>query len=259
MLLKKLFIAAVSALVPLSLVAPVYAQEAVPLAEDLVAAEAAGDLFAEEGLTDVDLEVDLEAEVLPADGVRYQWESIVDRLQRVFTFNAEKKAELDRQWLQRFDRKLAACAELGNEECVEKVQERIQARTEIAQRHLEKYQGQRQEQLEKFQAWRESREELYQERQERAQELKGRAQELRESWQQKVKDARERRKEILTDRQEKLKELRENRRDARQGIQGEFREGLQDAGEQRREQLQQRKEGLQDLRNAVPSAAESVE
>ena len=114
--------------------------------------------FSDEGLSDADLTVDIEAEALPTtDSFSFGWESFMHRMRRIFTFNAEKKAELDRARLHRLDRKLTACSEIGDEDCVARIEEHIARAEEIAEKHIAK----RQELIDKFQTrfedWRTNR------------------------------------------------------------------------------------------------------
>jgi len=111
--------------------------------------------YSDEGLDDGDLTDNLEAENLPSDGIRYNLENMWFGLRRAFTFNSEKKAELDRERLHTLDRKLNACSEIGDEDCINKIEERLNKVTNLAQRHLEKREELKEKHLERFKSWRE--------------------------------------------------------------------------------------------------------
>jgi len=79
------------------------------------------------------LKVKLDSEALPNRyGVRYAYENIWYKLQRFFTFNKEKKTELDVNRLHQLDRKLSACASLANVLCMAKVDVQIEKTDLIA-------------------------------------------------------------------------------------------------------------------------------
>ncbi|MDP3997047.1 MAG: hypothetical protein Q8P73_00935 [bacterium] len=125
--------------------------------------QTAASVFDSEGLTDEDLATDLEAEALPtANPIAYWWENLRNNVISVFTFNAEKKAAFYRFRLHELDRKMAACADLGDEKCVDKIQaaqKQLQQRTEA---YIAKQQELGQAALERIQAWRQHRTELLQ-------------------------------------------------------------------------------------------------
>ena len=171
--------------------------------------------FSDEGLDDEDLTEDLEAESLPTtDKFSYHWEQVRDNIISVFTFNAEKKAAQYRLRLHNLDRKIAACADIGDAECVAKIQERIaqmdiRAGAFIARRA--ELQGELQD---KFDAWREAR---------AAKITALRAQ---------AAERKAQREELQAERQAKRDEAKENRRIKRDEIRQKRREAL----EQRRAQ-----------------------
>ena len=121
-------------------------------------AETAAD-FADEGLSDTDLTTDLEAESLPTtDPVAFWWEQIQSNVISVFTMNAERKAEQYRLRLHILDRKLAACSEIGDEECVTRIEERMAALEERTGNYIAKREELQEQFQERFAAWRERRE-----------------------------------------------------------------------------------------------------
>lgn len=185
-----------------SLAFPVYAQTANSLEEP--APVAAGD-FSDEGLSDEDLTADLEAEALPtADVASYWWENLRDNVVNVFTFNITKKAARLRLQLHRLDRKLAACAELGDEECVAKIEERMRALQERTERYITRHQELREQHRQRFAEWRARRTA-------RVQELHQRAAALRDSKQQLLQQRLENRQEAVQNRQQLWQQRKENR------------------------------------------------
>ena len=161
-------------LLTLSFAFPAYAKTANSLEEP--APVTVGD-FSDEGLGDEDLTADLEAEALPTtDAVSYWWENLRGNVVNVFTFNAEKKAAQMRLRLHRLDRKLAACAEVGDPECAAKIEQRIQALQERTERYIAKRQELREQHLQRFEEWRAKRVARAQELRQRAAERRGQRQ-----------------------------------------------------------------------------------
>jgi len=134
-------------------------------------------------LPDQTLEMDVEAEALPEDGMEYQWERFRAGLQRAFTINPEKKAALYEEQLHRLDRKMTACANLGDEECLERLRARTAAMQERAQKYLEKHAELKEKLLEQFKAWREKRQARVEALRERAKELQSGSVELKKQRQ----------------------------------------------------------------------------
>lgn len=195
--------------------------------------------FAEEGITDDDLTANLEAEVLPTDGFSYRWERIKFGLRRAFVFNAEKKAELDRAFLHRLDRKLEACTETGDEECAARVQAHIDAAKARHEQWLERREELKEKHLEQFQAWRERREARREELQEKLEERKAHFQELRNEWLERRQEIRERRQEDFQEIKENIGERRDERRD-------NIEERIETRQENREQILEQRSQRVKD-------------
>ena len=161
-------------------------------------AETAAD-FADEGLSDTDLTTDLEAESLPTtDPVAFWWEQIQSNVISVFTMNAERKAEQYRLRLHILDRKLAACSEIGDEECVTRIEERMAALEERTGNYIAKREELQEQFQERFAAWRERRESA------------------REHRQAVTKESRETRRRSRQDRQDLRQEQRGERQQLRQ-------------------------------------------
>lgn len=216
---------------------PVYAQTANGLEEP--AAAAVGD-FSDEGLGDEDLTTDLAAEALPTtDAVSYWWENLRDNVINVFTFNITKKAARLRLQLHRLDRKLAACAELGDEECVAKIEERTRALQERTERYIARHQELREQHQQRFAEWRARRAARVQELHQRAAERRNQHQELLQQRQQNRRQAIKNRQQ---NRQSTVEQRQQNRQDV---IIQQRQEGRQDSIEQR----QQNRERLIELRS----------
>ena len=184
-----------------------------------VASPTPGDEFAEEGLSDLDLEADSEAETLPQDGILFGLENAWFRIRRAFTLQAERKAELDRERLHRLDRKLTACAELGDEECVTRIESMIGKTEERAQAYLERKEEIQERFQERFEAWRERRGERVEELKDVVEERKSQRDELIEKRQETLDDIRSRRKEFNDQRKEQLEELRKEQQALREDTQ----------------------------------------
>lgn len=170
------------------------------------------DEFASQGLDDGDLEEDVTAETLPTDGLAYRWERLRFGLRRAFIFNAEKKAALDREFLHRLDRKAAACAELGDEACVARVEAHIAAARARAEKFLQKREELRAAHLERFQQWRDRREARLTQLREKATERKENVEELRQQRQEQLPNLRQRRQEMMRLQRESFPEQREGLR-----------------------------------------------
>ncbi|MFH1354455.1 MAG: hypothetical protein ABIH36_04180 [bacterium] len=172
--------------------------------------------FSDEGLGDEDLTVDLAAEALPTtDAVSYWWENFRGNVISVFTFNAEKKAARMRLRLHRLDRKLAACAELGDEECVAKVAERTQALQDRTERYIAKRQELQAQHQQRFAEWRARRAAKAQALHQRAAGLRSQRQELlqqrQESRQQAIENRRQGRQSTIEQRRQNREQLIEMR------------------------------------------------
>ncbi len=165
--------------------------------------------FSDEGITDADLEMDLEAEALPSDGLSFRWENIWFGLRRAFIFNAEKKAELDRQRLHQLDRKLTACADVGDEGCMQRIQERITRAQELAEKHLQKKQEILAKHRQRFEEWRAKRQARLEELKERAAQRKERREELLKQRQERRQEVQERRKKHRQEVQERIQQMRQ--------------------------------------------------
>lgn len=145
-------------------------------AQDTATAEV--DILVDQQIADEDLTVDVEAEILPEDGFQFVLENALFRIRRAFTFQAERKAEVDQDRLHRLDRKLTACGEAGDTECVARLEEMIAAAEERARAHFERKREVLGNIEEHFEEWRMRRrahidevEELVQERQSKRDEL----------------------------------------------------------------------------------------
>lgn len=155
--------------------------------------------FSDEGLGDEDLTVDLAAEALPTtNGLAYGWERLRSNIQSIFTFNAERKAALYRLRLHRLDRKLAACAEIGDQECVAKVEEHSQNLEQRTEKYIAKRQELEANFQDRFLKWRENR-------QARAVQ-----------WRQHAAERQSQRQELLQQRQENRQQAIKNRQQNRQ-------------------------------------------
>ena len=202
----------------------------------------------DEELSDSDLSVDLAAEALPTQNqFTYRWENMRNGVLRFFTLKAENKAELYERHLHTLDRKLAACAEIGDEECTKLIEAHIEKLTARATNYLERREELRDKLQDKFQAWRQHREAMITERQQRVAELKDKREELVAARQAVTEQARQnraaRQEEIKTNIQER-RELIEQNIDQRQENRQEIR---QDAQEQRQLNLEQRRENQEQL------------
>ena len=201
-----------------------------------------------EELSDSDLSVDLAAEALPTQNqFTYRWENMRNGVLRFFTLKADNKAELYERHLHTLDRKLAACAEIGDEECTKLIEAHIEKLTARATNYLERREELRDKLQDKFQAWRQHREAMITERQQRVAELKDKREELVAARQAVTEQARQnraaRQEEIKTNIQEQ-RELIEQNIDQRQEIRQEIR---QDAQEQKQLNLEQRRENQEQL------------
>jgi chromosome segregation ATPase len=174
--------------------------------------------FSDEGLDDEDLNSDLEAEALPTtDSFLYRWERFRNNIQSVFIFNAEKKAAHYRFRLHQLDRKLAACAEIGDEQCISKVEEHIQSLETRADKYIARRQELQERLLNKFDQWRASRSDRIEDLKERANERRDKKQELkkqREENRAEAKESRQKRHEELKQRlQERKEEIKDRQQD----------------------------------------------
>jgi hypothetical protein len=219
-------------------------------------------------LPDSDLSVDLAAETLPTvNRLAYGWENMRNGVMRFFTLKAENKAELYERHLHTLDRKLAACAEIGDEQCTKQIEDRIEKLTTRATDYLARRQELKDKLLAKFQAWRERREALVTVRREQASQLQGQREELTTARKAMMDDARQNRairqeemKAQLQERREQVKENVEQRQENRE----QFR---QDTEEQRQLNLDQRRQNQEqliemrsgNLKNKLDAAEEQVQ
>lgn len=164
--------------------------------------------FSDEGLDDEDLNSDLAAETLPTTNIfLYRWERFRNNIQSVFTFNAEKKAAHYRFRLHQLDRKLAACAKIGDEQCISKVEEHIRSLEIRADNYIAKRQELQEKLLDKFDQWRVDRNARIEDLKQRAIERRAKRQELKEQRKGERAEAKKNRQE----RRKKLKQRRQNR------------------------------------------------
>lgn len=155
-------------------------------------------------------------ETLPDDGIRYHWERFRFGLRRAFVFNAEKKAALYEEQLARLERKSDACAEIGNAECLERIQQRTQALEQRAELYMEKREALKEKHLERLAEWRKQHAERLEklkarasERQENRTEFQAIRKEQRQEMRQNVKENIEQRKENVDERRDSIQEKRE--------------------------------------------------
>ena len=175
--------------------------------------------FDDEGLTDSDLETNLAAEALPTtNGVTYWWERVRDNLVSVFTFNAEKKAAQYRVRLHRLDRKAAACAQIGDEECLVKVEKHQQALQDRAERFIARRQELKDKLEARFTDWRQQRSERQAEWKLQAVERSDQRQELLQQRRDNRSDARQSRRQQLQLRRQQGQDTRLDRRSDRQQL-----------------------------------------
>src|SRR3989338_2136727 len=208
----------------------------------------AGDIVTDTELPDSDLTQDLAAEVLPTvNRMSYGWETMRNGVIRFFTLKAENKAQLYEQHLHMLDRKLAACAEIGDEQCTELIKKRMEKLTTRATNYLERREELRDKLLERFQTWRTRREAMIPVRQERVAELKDQREELMAARKAMMETARQnrgaRQEEIRANMQERRDQIKQNieqRQDNRQELQ-------QNAQEQRQLNLEKRRENQEQL------------
>lgn len=203
--------------------------------------------FVEEGLTEEDLTTDLEAENLPTtDGFGYWWENVRSRVVEAFTFNAERKAELHRARLHRLDRKAEACAEIGDEECLEKIEEHRANVEERAENFIARRAELKEKLEDRFTEWREARSERRDELRDRVAERRDQRQELREERRANRQEARANRRDTVRERRdtrrENVRERRDERRDAVQDRREDRRDNAQERRDTRRDAAQERRD-----------------
>ena len=122
--------------------------------------------------SDTTLETNLESEALPTTNPwSYRWEALRNRVASVFILNAERQTQHYLNRLHQLDRKLAACAELGDEECVAQVEQDMAAVRTQAENYIANQAEVRERYLERFQDWRAQRQALITERRQRASEF----------------------------------------------------------------------------------------
>lgn len=206
-----------------------------------------------EGLDDADLTVDLEAEALPTTNrFAYRWERFRDNVINVFTFNAEKKARHYQQRLHRLDRKLTACSEIGDSECINKIEERMQTLSDRTEKYIAKREELKEQFLTRFQNWRDNRESLIQDRKEKAGQLRDRMQELRQQRKSNYKEAHQRRQERRLQTKDKIQQRRDQRKDNIRDRRDQRQGNIKDRRDQRQlnsKQRQQNREQLIEMRS----------
>ncbi len=177
---------------------------AVPTFAQTPAAIDSADSTNESLLSDDDLSVDLEAEALPTtERLRYWWERVSANITQSFTRNAERKAELYEEQLHRLDRKAEACAAIGDEECLAKIEQHRTALTERAERFITRREELKGKLLERFKNWRENREA-------RREELQAKLKQNKDNMKEKREDFREMREESRQHRRQMRQNNREN-------------------------------------------------
>lgn len=207
---------------------------------------AEAELFAAEGLSEADTADDLAAEALPTtDRVAFWWENMRHRALLALTFNTEQKAARYRLHLHQLDRKMAACAEIGDETCADRIQQRITALEQRAQRFMERREALRDELQEKFLQWREQRAKRREEWRSQAAERRGQLKELLQQRRQRRRDAMQHRRETMQTLRQQLKERRQLRRQQRQ----ELRDMRQENRQERKDLREQNREKLIELRS----------
>ena len=204
--------------------------------------------------SDDDLVVDLEAETLPTTNrFGFWWERVSFNIKTAFTRNAEKKAEIYQVKLHQYDRKLVACAELGDEECITRIDEHMDRLTTRTENFISKRAELKEKLLTRFREWRSEREQKIDDRKERALNLKEQTQELKKNRalhrEQAKKDRQAHLEEIKAKREERRNQLkkdreefRENNKENRELNNGERREKLLEQREIKREQLDELRE-----------------
>jgi len=206
--------------------------------------------LSDEGLGDDDLEQDLAAEALPTTNrFSYFFERIRDQVTTTFTFNAERKAERYRIRLHNLDRKLTACAEIGDSACGDKIGDRIAVLTDRAEQHIAKKQELADQWEERFAAWRAEREARIQVLRDQALERKGQRQQLIEARQTERQaaqanrrvqreEAQQLRQQNRTDRQQLRQDARTDRQQTRQQNQAD-RAADREAAQVERQEIRQ--------------------
>lgn len=179
-------------------------------------------------------------ELLPYDGMKYRWERLTFGLRRVFTINAQKKAKLYEEHLDRLDAKLAACAEVGDADCMQRIEARKTKLEERAEKYMAKRKELRDKHLEQFKEWREKRQERVEMLEEKAMERQQQKEELIETRKQEIKEKRE-----------ELKEKREGLQEGNQDLVQERRDALKQLKEQRQEQRTQLKDARQETKEVL--------
>jgi len=224
-------------LLTLSFAFPAYAQ-ADNLEEE---AQVTATDFSDEGLGDDDLTTDLAAEALPTtDVASYWWENLRGNVISVFTFNAEKKAAQMRLRLHRLDRKLAACAEVGDPECAAKIEQRIQALQERTERYIAKRQELREQHLQRFEEWRAKRVA-------RAQELRQRAAARQSQQQELLQQRQQNRQQAIENRQQNRQSTIEQRQQNREQLIELRSQNLKGKLDATRQQVGEHQQNLRDL------------
>lgn len=184
----------------------------------------------------VELSAEIQGELLPGDGFAFGLETAWFRIKRAFTFQAERKAELDVQRFEKLEIKITACSELGDEECVAKLEQLITITQERAERHLER------------------KAQVLEKHRERFEELKTRHEDRRQELQEKLQERRARLEELQAERQERFDEFREMRINRLEELREAHQERRQEAVERqvdRQEQQELRQEQREQNRDQI--------
>lgn len=210
-------------------------------------------------LADEDLTTDVEAEVLPSDGFQFVLENALFNIRRAFTFQAERKAQLDQDRLQKLDRKLTACAEIGDTHCVDRLQEMIAAAEDRAQRYLEKKQEVLGNIESNFEAWR-------QRRQEHIEAMEEMAQEHADELDERLEELKAKRDQAREDHQEHMEELRQQRQQRIDRLKTSIQERMQNRehlievrSHNLKDKLDSAREGAADYQQQFDDALKSVD
>lgn len=226
------------------------------LAQDVTAIEA--DILVDQEIADEDLTVDVEAEILPSDGFRFVLENALFKVRRAFTFQAERKAEVDQNRLHRLDRKLTACGEAGDTVCVARLEEMITAAEERARRHLERKQEVLGNIEEHFEEWRARRQEHIDKIKDIAAEHSDMREELLERLRAKREEAKEKRdarlEEVLSHRQDRIDRIQtsiEERQQNREHLIEVRSQHVKDRLDTAREQAAEHRQGLEEAQEGI--------
>ncbi|PIT97777.1 MAG: hypothetical protein COT71_04240 [Candidatus Andersenbacteria bacterium CG10_big_fil_rev_8_21_14_0_10_54_11] len=182
---------------------------------------------AAEQMLDIDLTDNLAAEALPVvNRFAFGWETVRFAAVQALTLNTERKAERYELRLHQLDRKMAACAAIGDSACTQRIKERITTMEDRTRRYMSRHQELRDRLQEKFETWRQNRQEYHTE------------------WQQQAVARRSQQQELLEQRRQLRRESQTNRRQKIQQVQKRL-----NAQDERLQLLEQRQDSRQDLRN----------